>query len=54
MKRVILSRGNRKDTATLPEYVKNAIELVHVESIEEVITNALEDFSQRPRFGKVS
>ena len=41
IKTVILPEGNRSDVEYLPDYIKDQIEIISVDSIEEVLRNAL-------------
>jgi ATP-dependent Lon protease len=47
VKRVILPKANQKDLRDLPDAVRNEMEFVFAERIEEVLENALPEVGQR-------
>ncbi len=52
-RRVILSRENQKDLHDLPGYVKDDMEFIFVEALEDVLKEALQPCSRRSRLPKV-
>ena len=53
-RRVILSRENESDLRDLPDYVKDDMEFILVETVEDVLKDALLPCSRRARWPKVS
>ncbi len=53
-RRVILSRENEKDLRDLPDYVMDDMEFILVETVEDVLKDALLPCSRRARLPKVS